>query len=253
MAKTAVREDVVVGRNAVREALVGERKPDKIYVLRQESRHGAILPLLAAAKEARIPVEEVSREKLDSLSAGENHQGIAALVAQVEYATLDELFEVAKKRGEKPLFVLADRISDPHNLGAILRVCEGVGAHGIILPKHDSCPVNATVVKASAGAAMHVKIARVTNLSAAVKKLQDQGVWVAALEADGEDYADFDYDLPLALILGSEGSGVSRLLRENADFCISIPMKGNVNSLNVSCAAAVVLYAAEQNRRKPRS
>ena len=249
MQKNERREDVIVGRNAVREALFSEKLPDKIYLLRGE-RHGAVLPLIAEAKKRRVPVEEISREKLESLAAGVNHQGVAALVSGVEYATIDELFEIAKERGEKPLFVIADHISDPHNLGAMLRVCDGAGAHGIILPKHDACPVNSTVVKTSAGAALHVKIARVTNLAATLEKLKSRGVWIAALEADGTDYADFDYDLPLALILGSEGAGVSRLLREKSDFCISLPMRGQVNSLNVSCATSVILYAAERGRRK---
>ena len=243
------REDVIVGRNAVKEALFSDRTPDKIYLLRGE-RHGAVLPLVAEAKKRRIPIEEVSREKLDSLAAGVNHQGVAALIPSVEYATLDDLFEIAEKRGEKPLFVIADRISDPHNLGAMLRALDGAGAHGIIVPKHDACPINSTVIKASAGAALHVKIARVTNLAATLEKLKSRGVWIAALEADGEDYAAFDYDLPLALILGSEGQGVSRLLKENSDFCISLPMRGQVNSLNVSCATSVILYAAERGRRK---
>lgn len=248
MANTPMREDVVAGRNAVREALSGERLPDKIYLQRGELR-GAVLPLVAAARQKKIPVEEVRREKLDALCPGVNHQGIAALCRAVEYATLDDLFELAKERGEKPLFLIADRIQDPHNLGAMLRVCDGAGAHGLILPKHDACPLNSTVVKASAGAALHVKVARVTNLASTLETLKERGVWIAALEADGDDYATFDYDTPLALILGSEGRGVGRLLREKSDFCISLPMRGKVNSLNVSCATAVVLYAAERARR----
>lgn len=249
MANSPLREDIVAGRNAVREALSQDPAPDKIYLLRGE-RHGAVLPLVRRAKELKIPVEEVSREKLNSLCGEVNHQGIAALIASVSYATLEDLFKVAKERGEKPLFVIADHISDPHNLGAMLRVCDGAGAHGLILPKHDACPVNATVLKASAGAALHVKIARVTNLAATCETLKERGVWIAALEADGEDYARFDYDLPLALVLGNEGRGVSRLLRDKSDFCISLPMRGKINSLNVSCATSVILYAAERGRRK---
>ncbi|MBR6529888.1 MAG: 23S rRNA (guanosine(2251)-2'-O)-methyltransferase RlmB [Clostridia bacterium] len=249
MANSSTRDDIIVGRNAVREAICGDTLPDKIYLQRGEMR-GAVLPLVKLAREKKIPVEEVSREKLDSLSCGVNHQGVAALITPVKYVALDDLFEVAEKRGEKPLFVIADHISDPHNLGAMLRVLEGAGAHGLIVSKHDSCPVNSTVVKASAGAALHVKIARVSNLAATVEKLKNRGVWIAALEADGADYADFDYDTPLALILGSEGRGVSRLLKENSDFCISLPMHGKVNSLNVSCACSVILYAAERGRRK---
>lgn len=249
MANSPLREDIVAGRNAVREALSQDPAPDKIYLLRGE-RHGAVLPLVRQAKELKIPVEEVSREKLNSLCGEVNHQGIAALIASVSYATLEDLFKVAKERGEKPLFVIADHISDPHNLGAMLRVCDGAGAHGLILPKHDACPVNATVLKASAGAALHVKIARVTNLAATCETLKERGVWIAALEADGEDYARFDYDLPLALVLGNEGRGVSRLLRDKSDFCISLPMRGKINSLNVSCATSVILYAAERGRRK---
>lgn len=168
----------------------------------------------------------------------------------MEYATLDDLFALAEARGEKPLFLIADHVSDPHNLGALLRSCEGAGVHGVILPKHDAAPVNATVLKASAGAALHVPIVRVSSLAQACEKLKSRGVWICALEADGEDYAAFDYNLPLALVLGSEGAGVSRLVREKSDFCISLPMHGKINSLNVSCAGAVVLYAAERTRRQ---
>lgn len=250
MANTPIREDIVAGRNAVREALESERTPDKIYLVRGE-KHGAIHAIVQDARRRKIPVEEVRREKLDALCGGVNHQGIAALTPPMTYASLDELFELAKERGEKPLFLIADHIQDPHNLGAMLRVCDAVGAHGVILPKHDACPINSTVVKASAGAALHTKIVRVTNLAACCETLKQRGVWIAALEADGDDYASFDYDTPLALILGSEGRGVGRLLREKSDFCISLPMHGNVNSLNVSCATAVVLYAAERARRKP--
>ena len=242
---------VIAGRNAVAEALKGEKAPEKVYLQRGE-RRGAILPLVEACRARRIPVEEVSREKLDTLTGGVVHQGIAALVSPVEYAALDDVFALAKSRGEKPFLVVVDHVSDPHNLGAILRSCEGAGVHGVILPKHDACPVNATVVKASAGAALHLLLVRTSSTADACRKLKERGVWICALEADGEDYASFDFDLPLALVFGSEDKGISRLVREESDFCVSIPMHGKVNSLNVSCAGAVILYAAEAARRKAR-
>lgn len=241
-------QNIVCGRNAVRELLAGDTLPDKIYLL-QGQRHGSILPIVAEAKRKGVPVEDVRRARLDELCGAVAHQGIAALYSGISYKTVDELLAVAESRGEKPLLVIADRIADPGNFGALLRSCEGVGAHGVIFPKHEACPVNATVMKASAGAAFHLGLCRVTNLARTVDALKEKGLWICALEADGEDYASFDYDLPLALILGSEERGVSRLLREKSDFCISLPMRGHVNSLNVSCAGAVVLYAADAARR----
>ncbi len=249
MATNQTPENIVCGRNAVKEALSGEKLPDKIYLLQGE-RHGSILPIVQLARQKHIPIEEVGRARLSALCGDVVHQGIAALISPIEYASVEELIAVAQTRGEKPLLVIADRISDPHNLGALLRCCEGAGVHGVIIPKHEACPVNATVMKASAGAANHVKIARVTNLASTCEKLKELGLWLVSMEADGVDYLDFDYDIPMAFILGSEEHGISRLLRQKSDFCLSLPMHGKVNSLNVSCAGAVVLYAAEGKRRK---
>ncbi len=239
---------IVAGRNAVREALKREEACEKIYVQRSNL-HGSISEILALAKEKKIPVEQLDAEKLQALCPGVVHQGIAARVSPVELLDLDTLCERAFQKTDKPLFLIADRIADPHNFGALLRCCEGAGVQGVLFPKHDACPVTATVVKSSAGAALHVPLCRVTNLSRAIDALKARGVWVCAVESGGDDYAKFDYDLPLALILGSEETGVARLLKEHSDFCISIPMHGKVNSLNVSCAAAVVLYAADACRR----
>lgn len=249
MAQTSQSETgIVAGRVAVGEVLQSTL-PAKIYVQRG-ARRGSILPLIAAARARKVPVEDAPKEKLDKLAGGVSHQGIVAVVSPVAFVTVDEILARANDRGEMPFLVIADRIADPHNFGALLRCCEGAGVHGVIFPRHDACPVNATVMKTSAGAAGHVPLCQVTNLSATIDALKKSGLWVCAVESGGEDYAAFDFRLPLALIFGSEQAGVSRLVREKSDFLISLPMKGKLNSLNVSCAAAVVLYAAEAARRK---
>lgn len=249
MSETTSPEGIVCGRNAVREALKSERVPDKIYVQRGV-RHGSIGEIIALAKKVRVPVEETDRERLDRLSDGVVHQGIVALTAPISYVSIEEMIARANEKGETPLLVIADHLADPHNLGALIRCCEGAGVHGLILPKRDACPINQTVMKASAGAAQHLNIARVSSLAAACDKLKELGVWICAVEADGDDFASFDYDTPLAFVLGSEERGVSRLVREKSDFCLSLPMCGKVNSLNVSCAGAVVLYTARARRTK---
>lgn len=247
MKQTEQAQSVVAGRNAVREALRAG-SVDKLYVQAGE-RHGSIRELVALAREGGVPSCVAPKARLDALSGEVVHQGVVALQSAVRYAELSEVLALAERRGEKPLLVIADRISDPGNFGALLRSCEAAGVHGVIFPKHEACPVNATVKKAAAGAVEHLLLCRVTNLSRTCEWLKDHGVWICAMEADGEDYARFDFDVPLAIVLGSEERGVSRLVRESADFCISLPMRGKVNSLNVSCAGAVVLYAADAARR----
>jgi 23S rRNA (guanosine2251-2'-O)-methyltransferase len=200
------------------------------------------------AVERHIPVVEVDRRKLDELAGDTPHQGVAAVAPEKDYAELDDIFELAAARGEKPLIVIADEINDPHNLGAIIRSAEAAGAHGIIIPKRRSAPITPTVAKASAGAVSWLPVVKVTNLSMLIEELRDRGVWIFCAETGGADYRSLDYDTPAALIVGSEGEGVSRLLREKSDFIVSIPMKGQVNSLNVSCAAAVMLFKMTENR-----
>jgi len=204
--------------------------------------------ILAKARERKIPVSFADKAKLTSLAGGSFHQGVVAFASPKEYVSLDDLFSIAEKRGEKPFFVLADGVEDPHNLGALIRCCDGAGVHGLIIPKANAVGLTPTVIKSSAGATEHLAICRVSNLAQTVELLQKRGVWIYACEADGSLYDQQDYQGSVAVILGSEGFGVSRLLKEKSDFVISLPMRGKVNSLNVSCAAAVVLYEVAKHR-----
>jgi len=248
--ETGTDEGMVIGRNAVRELLRSGRDLDKLFVQKGE-REGSIVALIAEAAERRIPIVEVERTKLDQMSHFAVNQGIVAMAAQKEYCTVDELFRIAEERGEKPFLVIADGITDPNNLGALIRCAEGVGAHGLIIPKRRSVGVTSAVSKASCGAIEHLAIAKVTNLAATVEELKQRGVWIFAAEAGGDAYYDTDFNCPCALIMGSEGEGVSHLLKERADYITSIPMYGRVNSFNVSTAASVILSEiARQHRAK---
>lgn len=240
------RENVVVGRNAVRELLNSEMPVDKILV---SGREGSVVALIAQAKERKIPVVDADSAALDRLSGGENHQGIAAYVGEKEYSTIEEILESAAELGEKPLIVVCDGIEDPHNLGAVIRCAECAGAHGVIIPERRACGLTPAVSKASAGAILHMKIARVGNIAQTIEKLKESGVWTFAAEAGGMDFYEADFNLPCAIVLGGEDSGVSRLVRERCDFTISIPMFGHVNSLNVSTAASVLLCRAARMQR----
>ena len=241
-------EGAVVGRNALRELLASGRDIDKIFVLRGE-REGSITVLVAQAIERGIPVVEVERQKLDSLSGGGNHQGVVALAAQKEYSTIEEIIEIANSRGESPFVVILDGVEDPHNLGAIIRSADVFGAHGIIIPKRRASGITPVVEKASAGALEHMAVAKVTNITDAIKKLKEYGLWIYAAEVGGDDYSSTNYGKgAVGVVLGSEGYGTSRLVLENCDFKVSIPNFGHVNSLNVSCAAAVVLAEIAKQR-----
>ncbi len=239
---------VVCGRNAVHELLKSGRSIDKLFV-RRGDREGSITMIVAEAIAQKIPVIEVDKAKIDSLACGANHQGVVAMAAAKEYVSLDDILEIAKERGEKPLIVIADEIADPHNLGAIIRCAEGAGAHGLVIPKRRASGLTAVVDKSSAGALEHLAIARVPNLAAAIDELKEKGVWVYGAEADGTPYYGTKFDSATAIVVGSEGFGISRLIREKCDFIISIPMYGNVNSFNVSCAAAVILCEAAKQMR----
>ncbi len=235
----------VVGRNAVRELLKSERPIDKIFVRRGE-REGSITMLVSMAIKRSIPVIEVEKNKLDLLACGLPHQGIAAMAAQKEYCTVEDILKIAEARGELPLIVIADGINDPNNLGAMIRCAEGAGAHGIIIPKRHAAGVSPAVTKASAGAVEHMAIAKVSNLTQCIEDLKKRGIWTYAAEAGGTPYYETDYHNPCALVFGSEGDGVSRLIKETCDFIVSIPMYGQVNSLNVSTAAAVIINEAKR-------
>ena len=241
-------EDRVEGKNAVMEALKAGRPLDKIYIARGEQ-DKALRFIAQKGKAAGAVISEVDRRKLDAMSVTHAHQGVIAVAAVREYSTVADILALAAQRGEAPLVVVCDEISDPHNLGAIIRTAECAGAHGVIIPKHRSAGITAVVEKTSAGAVEHMAVARVVNLAAALKELQDAGVWVFGTAADGEkNLWEADLKSTTALVIGSEGSGMSRLTRESCDFLLSIPLRGMVSSLNASNAAAIVLYEAVRQR-----
>ena len=241
-------ENMLEGRNAVQEALAAGRPIDKLYIAAGETDR-ALSRLAAMAREAGAAVVETDRRKLDQLSATGAHQGVIAMVAAHAYATVEEILENAKNRGEAPLIVICDELSDPHNLGAIIRTAECAGAHGVIIPKRRSVGLTAVVGKASAGALEYLPVARVANLVSAIRELQKAGVWVFGTAADG-DTALYQADLkgPAAIVIGNEGDGMSRLVAEACDFKVSIPMRGHISSLNASNAAAILLYEAVRQR-----
>ena len=241
-------EGLVVGRNAVRELLKSGRTIDKLLVQKGE-REGSIVVLVAEAIERHIPVVESDKAKLDKLTGFAAHQGIVAMAAEKEYCTVDDILNIASERGEKPFIVIADGVSDPHNLGAIIRCAEGVGAHGLIIPKRRAVGLTPTVSKASCGAIEHLAVAKVTNIASTVEELKEKGIWIFSAEAGGENYYDTDFNCPCAIVLGSEGDGVSKLVKDRSDYMVSIPMYGKINSFNVSTAAAVILAEISRQHR----
>jgi 23S rRNA (guanosine2251-2'-O)-methyltransferase len=234
------RSDIVIGRNPVRELLASQRAIDKIFIQRGE-RTGSIIPLAAEAAARGIVTVEVEKQKLDAMCGGAAHQGIIALAAEKEYCEIADILALANEKGEKPFVIVCDEINDPHNLGAIIRSADCLGAHGVIIPKRRAVGLSATVSKASAGALEGMLVAKATNISAAIDELKEAGLWVYAADMDGTPYYELSFDSPTAIVLGSEGSGVSRLVREKCDFIASIPQYGKVNSLNVSNAAAILM------------
>lgn len=239
-------ENMIAGRNAVRELLKSGKPIDKLYILKG-TRDGLLSVIFAEATRAGIPVAERDRAALDRMAVA--NQGVIAQIPERAYASLDDIIALARERNEAPFVVIADCINDPHNLGAIIRSAECAGCHGVIIPKRHSALLTPAAVKASAGAVEHIPVCKVSNLSMAIEFLKENGLWIYALEADGVPYDGLDYKGGCALVLGSEGEGVSRLVRENSDFVVSIPMRGKVNSLNVSNAAAVVLFEVAKGRR----
>ena len=243
-----VNECIVSGRNAVRELLMGERDVDKIYVSSGD-REGSIKLLVAMAVEKKIPVVEVERTKLDAMCHGARHQGIVAMAAEHNYSSIDEIMEYAASHGEKPFVIILDGVEDPHNLGAIIRSAECLGAHGVIIPKRRAVGLTPTVAKAAAGATEYVKVARVTNISSAIDDLKSRGMWIYAADMGGDDYYKTDLTGSVGIVLGSEGYGISRLVKEKCDFKLSISLHGRVNSMNVSCAAAVIFAEVARQRK----
>lgn len=245
-------ENVAVGRNALRELLASGRSIDKIVVAKGDH-EGSLGALLREARERKIPISYAERSGLDTLTGGARHQGVIAYAAEREYASVEDILALAQERGEPPFLVLCDGVEDPHNLGAIIRTAECMGAHGVIIPKRRSVGLTAAVSKASAGAIEHIPIARVTNLVSTLEDLKEKGVWVYAADMDGTPYDTVDLRGPMALVLGSEGFGISRLVKQTCDFVLSIPLYGRVNSLNVSNAAAVLLCEAAKQRNRTKS
>lgn len=242
-------QDVVCGRNAVMELLRSGRELETLFVAKGE-RRGSIAAVLALAREKGVPIKECDVKKLDFYAGGTAHQGVAALPSAVEYTAVEDILRLAEERGEPPFLVLADGIEDPHNLGAIIRTAECAGAHGIVIPKRRSAGVTAAVHKASAGAASHLPIARVANLAAVIEGLKEKGVWIYGADMTGTPHTALDYTGPTALVIGSEGAGISRLVREKCDFIATLPMRGKINSLNASVAAAVLLYEVVRQRNR---
>ncbi len=248
MDENRLQNDVIEGRNAVIEALRAGRAIDKIYIAKGDV-DKTLGHIASKGREKGIVVVECDRRKLDFMSQTHAHQGVIALAAVREYCSIDDIFALADERGEKPFIIVCDEISDGHNLGAIIRSAECAGAHGIIIPKRRSAGLTAIVDKASAGAAEHMLIARVANLPAAIKELKSRGLWVYGTAADGQnDLWHTDFSGAVALVIGSEGDGMGRLVKENCDFVVSLPMKGQVSSLNASNAAAITMYEILRQR-----
>ncbi len=241
-------ENQLEGRNAILEALRNGRDMEKLMVIKG-SAEGTIKRIIAQASKKGVVIQEVSRQKLDELSQTKNHQGVIAVVSAHNYATVEEILEYAQSKGEPPFIVILDGITDPHNLGAIIRSAECAGAHGVIIPKHRSVGLNATVGKTSAGAIEYMPVARVTNIVKTMEQLKKQGLWFACADMKGLDYFDTDMKGAIGVVIGSEGDGVSRLVKENCDFTVAIPMYGKIASLNASVAAGLLLYEVVRQRK----
>lgn len=242
-----IPEGLFIGRNAVMELLKSERSVDRIY-MRSDSTEPTLKNICKRAAERGIPVVETDPRRLDKLAEGGMHQGVIAVAAETDYMSVEELYERTVEDGKTPFYLICDGINDPHNLGALIRSANCAGVNGVIIPKRRSVGVNGTVARSSAGAVFAMPIARVPNLAAAVRYLKDKGVWVWAVEAGGNPYYEQNFKGSCALILGSEGEGVSELLKKESDFIAGIPMYGSVNSLNVSNAGAIVMFEAAKQR-----
>lgn len=243
------QKEYIVGRNAVLEALKAGRGIDTVYVLEGDHK-GSIGKIISLAKDAGAVVKQAGRQKLDQLAEGVPHQGVAASFACAEYVGLEELLSAAEKKGRAPFLVIADEIEDPHNLGAIIRTAEACGADGLILPKRRSASLNATVYKTSAGAASVLPVARVANLVSCIREMKKHGIWIYGAEMEGSPWDQLDFTGGTALVIGSEGKGLSRLVKEECDFLATLPMFGQINSLNASVAAGILLYEVVRQRGK---
>lgn len=241
------KPDLLIGRNAVTEALKSDREIDTLILMRNNN-NPALARLASMAKEKGAVVKEVDSKKFDFMCGGANHQGVAAYVAAHEYSSIDEIFAYAEEKGEAPFIVVCDEIEDPHNLGAIIRTAECAGVHGVIIPKRRSASLNFTVGKTSAGALEYMRVARVSNLASTIDELKEKGCWVYGADMDGTDYKKTDFSGAVVLVIGSEGKGIGKLIRQKCDAIVSLPMKGNINSLNASVAAGILMYEVSCGR-----
>ena len=248
-ARSIPDENVIFGRNAVRELLESGRDIDKLFISSGE-REGSVNLILGIASERGIPIFERDRARLDELTHGGKHQGVVAIASEANYSTVDEILAYAESKGEPPFIVMCDGIEDPHNLGAIIRTAECCGAHGVIIPKRRAVGLTSTVAKSSAGALMHMRVAKVTNLAVTLDELKERGIWAYAADMDGTECRKTDMKGASVIVMGSEGFGISRLVKEKCDFVVSIKMYGQVNSMNVSCAAAVILTEVARQRNE---
>lgn len=241
-------DDIIFGRGPVLEALKNSHPIEKI-IIKNGPYAKSLIPVIDLAKKNNIIIQQADGARLDKMADGENHQGVIAMVAAYKYATVDDILKKAEDRGESPFVIICDKITDPHNLGAIIRTANCVGAHGVIIPKHESAGINSVVMKTSVGAVEYTPVTKVTNLAMTIDELKDKGFWVTAADMDGDMMYDVDLKGSIAIVVGSEGKGVSRLVREKCDFIASIPMYGEINSLNASVAASVLMYEALRQRK----
>ncbi|MCD8391342.1 MAG: 23S rRNA (guanosine(2251)-2'-O)-methyltransferase RlmB [Firmicutes bacterium] len=240
-------DDIIFGRNPVLEAIKSGRAIDKILI-KKGRYEGSVVSVVKRAKENGIVIQETEKKKLDEICRGENHQGVVAYVSACDYASVGDILKRARDKNEAPFVVICDKITDPHNLGAVIRTANCVGAHGIIIPKRNSAGLNSIAAKTAAGALEYTPVAKVTNIAQTIDDLKKEGLWICAADMDGEPMYKTDLKGALGIVIGSEGGGISRLVKERCDFTASIPMAGEINSLNASVAAAVIMYEALRQR-----
>lgn len=238
--------EVIAGRNPVTEALNGERDVERIFIA--DGAEGSVSKIVAIAREQGVIVDFVPKEKIDAMAPGTKHQGVVAKVSEYSYAEMDDVFAAAETAGEDPFIIILDEVTDPHNLGAIIRTAECAGAHGVIIPKRRAASLTQTVALSAAGAVETMPVVQVTNLARTIEELKERGVWVGAADMDGDTYYEANLTGPIAIVIGNEGKGVGRLVKEKCDFVLSIPMYGKINSLNASNAAAVLMYGIRRAR-----
>lgn len=241
------KEDIVFGRHPAVEVLKSDRDINKVFL--QDGLSGSKMKEIHnLAKKHRVQISFVPKSKLDKLVDGKNHQGVVVTASPVDYATLEDLYQVAKDKDEDPFFILLDGVEDPHNFGSILRTADATGVHGVIIPNRRAVGLTSTVSKASTGAIEHVPVARVTNLNQTIQRLKDDGFWIFGTDMDGTDYREWNVEGAIALVIGSEGDGISHLVKENVDQMLTIPMVGHVQSLNASVASSVLMYEVFRKR-----